>query len=85
MVADHFNLHPWYEQISKDRVRCIIQNSRTAATRYYHCHALWTLVGHIFGVGSTSAMEICRYAGMDPNERVKPLKIARSSTGCPKR
>jgi hypothetical protein len=75
MVADHFNIHgSWYERIPQDRLRCIIENMRQECRSYYHVHALWTLVGAMFGVGSTTAMHICVTAGLKPDDRVKPRR-----------
>jgi hypothetical protein len=62
----------WYEQIPPARLRCIVQNSRTAAKREYQRGELWPLVSHVFGVGCNSAIEICRLAELDPHERVRP-------------
>jgi hypothetical protein len=33
---------------------------------------LWGRVAHIFGVGSTRAIEMCRRAGVDPEYREEP-------------
>lgn len=34
-------------------------------------HALWSVVGSLFGIGSTSAIRLCRKHGFDPDMRVK--------------
>jgi len=31
----------------------------------------WSVVGELFGLGSTSAHQLCRYAGVDPHEMMK--------------
>lgn len=38
---------------------------------YAKGHALWSVVGSLFGIGSTSAIRLCRKHGFDPDMRVK--------------
>ena len=65
--------------IPAPRLRCLVQNSRTAASRRWSRMPLWSLVSHVFAVGSHSSFEICRIAELEPEEFVVP-KRARSST-----
>jgi hypothetical protein len=71
-MDDHFNLsQPWYEKIGADRLRCIIQNLRKHVAPRYRYHYLWALVSEVFGVGSTMASEMCRFAKLNPDEKVR--------------
>ena len=53
-----------------------INNARRMLSRhkeYQHTY-LWVVVRDLFGVGSTTAHELCRRFGYEPNERVREVK-----------
>ncbi len=64
------------KSLSPDAVRSIIMNvsSMVKSTRRYNRVPLWSIVGAAFGVGSTSAQELCKTADLNPGQ------IVRSST-----
>jgi hypothetical protein len=63
------------EQLTPVRLRSIILNvcEITKGSMKMRSRPLWALVKGVFGVGSTSAKELCRRAELDP-ETTLPIK-----------
>lgn len=54
------------------RYRDLVQRAVDAVYRPHASgHCLWSVVGHVFSVGSTSAIQICKDCGYDPFVKVK--------------
>jgi len=60
--------------LSPETLCCAISNiaHMVKSTSRHKGNPLWSVVGHAFAVGSTSAQELCIKAGLDPNHVVTP-------------
>ncbi len=54
--------------------RTILTNARRIAATGFRKQPNWVLACELFGVGSTSAMKICRDAGIEPDSKTIEVK-----------
>jgi hypothetical protein len=52
-------------------IRCAIANLRVNHSKRYRGVVLWGLIADIFGLGSTSSIELCKFYEFDPWEKLK--------------
>lgn len=55
----------------KINVYSIISRLKSMHIRRYRGVVLWGLVSDVFGLGSTSSIELCKEHGFDPWEKLK--------------
>ena len=56
------------EGLPIDRVKVVIQNARLLLKRRYGTQPLWVMVRDLCGLGSQSAVDLCRAVGFDPHQ-----------------
>jgi hypothetical protein len=52
-------------------IRCAIANLRNNHAKRYRGVVLWGLIADIFGIGSTSSIELCEFYEFDAWEKLK--------------
>lgn len=49
-------------------LRSLLRNAAQAISRTHRQKPVWWMVSQVLGIGSTSAREVCKECGWDPNE-----------------
>jgi hypothetical protein len=61
---------PMYSTLTCDEVFWLLMNVKLIAKPQYRTQSWRCLASHLFAVGSTTAAELCKRAGLDPFEIV---------------
>lgn len=64
-ITEVIHVHRRYDDLVERAVRKLAFNERKNG------HCLWSVVGALFGLGSTSATRLCIDMGLNPDMKVK--------------
>jgi ribosomal protein S13 len=61
------------EPVLDDRIAQVIRNAARLSSVKWHQELVWGFVSRLTGYGSTSSIQLCEKAGIDPHVKVKEL------------
>jgi hypothetical protein len=63
-------------------LRCVVRNASRHVTARWSKHATWGIVADICGVGSTSAIELCKRFDIDPHKKLPEAELCTVARLC---
>jgi hypothetical protein len=72
-------IQPSELRLTGETARVVIVNCHSLLRHKYRRFPLWSLVGDITGHGSGYSIEVCKSAGLDPNQLCGGQRLIRTS------